>query len=285
MADALRLILAHLLSPQQPLRTLFAPAAANALQQMMVLKHVDRAPLARDLLVLLVDFVLATDTELDPQSEDNARDRLDARIETSEVIYTMIKKQANTAILEQEPALLERLLFEWARCDDSNLQFKLLNIATRLLRDVRDDLVQQFNVPAEVRNLRTLGLEDHRLFLHKQNNLKSNTRLWPKTFQVDGLLYRVGRRSRTIADLHCTPGNSFWIDFNVDYVVILFYDETGQHCAVELIYEKVDSFSVTHSGLRLTLRDPFNATDAMSVESEGPYRVELKWASGIVAAG
>ncbi|KAJ3026651.1 UNVERIFIED_CONTAM: hypothetical protein HDU68_005286 [Siphonaria sp. JEL0065] len=176
-----------------------------------------------------------------------------------------------------------KLLVEWSKVQDSALQFCLLKVVTRLLKGAPPDFIPKYKLSTDLTLIKSN--EDLRMYLYKFNAPNEPLETWPKTFQVKNLVYRVGKPQKTVADLKCTSKDSFWLDFNADYFSIAFDDQMKEQCESQLDYSKLVSFSVDHNGIRLTLMDPFNVSDSLTVASDGPYHVDLTWAPGFVMGG
>ncbi|KAI9352181.1 hypothetical protein BDR26DRAFT_850490 [Obelidium mucronatum] len=207
-----------------------------------------------------------------------------ARIKASELIDILIKKRENVEFLENNhPKLFANLLIAWSSSQDSSLQFCLLKLVTRCLKGASPEFIIKHNLSSDL--LLIKSNEDLRAYLYHFNGPNEPLVHWPKTFKVKNLLYRVGKPQKLVADLKCSTKDSFWLDFNADYFSVVFENQMKEQCESQMDYSKLVSFSVDHHGIRLTLQDPFNASESFNVDSHGPFHIDLLWAPGFVAGG
>ncbi|KAJ3393848.1 hypothetical protein HDU80_010639 [Chytriomyces hyalinus] len=227
---------------------------------------------------------------------------VDVKVKALDLIIVLLKKSENCKLMASDPNYSNFIIY-WMHCGDSALQYRLLYIIIKLLKDSREILMARYELPKEILDLGSIDasilfstvsetvaeyvdtflliLQSCRDFLFKYNCRNQAGAVWPKSFKFSSIAYNAGANMERIGQVEALTTATFWIDFNENSVGLLFTDEGAQDVVLE--YRKIKSFSVNYTALTLVLSVPFAVSNSFTaLKGAAPHRIVLTWDSNVV---
>ncbi|KAI8827472.1 hypothetical protein BJ741DRAFT_629992 [Chytriomyces cf. hyalinus JEL632] len=203
---------------------------------------------------------------------------VDVKVKALDLIIALLKKSENCKLMASDPNYSNFIIY-WIHCGDSALQYRLLYIIIKLLKDSRDILMARYELPKEILDLGSI--DSCRDFLFKYNCRNQAGAVWPKSFKFSSIAYNAGAAMERIGQVEALKTTTFWIDFNENSVGLIFADEGAQDVVLE--YRKINSFSVNYTTLTLVLSVPFAVSNSFTArKGAAPHRIVLTWDSNVV---
>ncbi|KAJ3264681.1 hypothetical protein HDU77_007876 [Chytriomyces hyalinus] len=227
---------------------------------------------------------------------------VDVKVKALDLIIALLKKSENCKLMASDPNYSNFIIY-WMHCGDSALQYRLLYIIIKLLKDSREILMARYELPKEILDLGSIDAsilfstvsetfaecvdtfllisQSCRDFLFKYNCRNQAGAVWPKSFKFSSIAYNAGANMERIGQVEALTTATFWIDFNEHSVGLLFTDEGAQDVVLE--YRKIKSFSVNYTALTLVLSVPFAVSNSFTArKGAAPHRIVLTWDSNVV---